>query len=176
MVSLEGKKVLFIVAPGNFRDEEFEEPFEFLSEEGASVQVASNTSHKSTGMFGAEVTPDLTIYEVNPFDYDAVVFIGGSGSSIYFDDQTAHKIAREAFNSNKIVAAICISVATLANAGILTNKRATSFDSVADVIKRGGAMYTGIPVQRDGTLLTASGPSAAQQFAEELASMLGSRC
>lgn len=174
-MTLEGKKVLFIIAPGNFRDEEFEVPFKLLNEAGASVKVASNTTHKSTGMFGAEVTPDLTIYEVEPLDYSAVVFVGGGGSSIYFDDQTAHKIAREAFNNHRVVAAICIAVATLANAGILTNKRVTAFESVVPVIQRGGAMFTGNPVQRDGMLLTGIGPSAAKQFAEELIAMLGDR-
>lgn len=172
-MALEGKKVLFIIAPGNFRDEEFEVPFKLISNAGASIKVASTTTHKSTGTYGAEITPDLTIYEVIPLDFNAIVFVGGSGSSIYFDDQTAHTIAREAFNNHRIVAAICIAVATLANAGILTNKRVTAFESVMPIVQRGGAMYTGTPVQRDGMLLTAIGPSAAKQFGEELISMLG---
>lgn len=172
-MTLEGKKVLFVIAPGNFRDEEFEFPFKLLTEAGASIKVASNTTHKATGMFGAEVVPDLTIYEVNPLDYNAVLFVGGGGSSIYFDDQTAHKIARETFNNHRVIAAICIAVATLANAGILTNKRVTAFESVVPIIQRGGANYTGNAVQRDGMLLTGSGPAAAKEFAEELVDMLG---
>ncbi|MBN1288380.1 MAG: DJ-1/PfpI family protein [Actinobacteria bacterium] len=172
-MTLSEKKVLFILAPGNFRDEEFEIPFNLLMEAGAEVTVASLTTHKATGMFGTEVIPDATIYEVHPAGFDAVVFVGGSGASVFFEDLTAQMIAREAMNQRKIVGAICIAPAILANAGILANRRVTTSESVKPIVERGGGQCTGNEIQRDGNLLTGSGPAAASQFAEELISMLG---
>ncbi|MBN2168827.1 MAG: DJ-1/PfpI family protein [Actinobacteria bacterium] len=172
-MSLTGKKVLFVIAPGNFRDEEFEIPFNRLVESGAEITVASLTTHKATGMFGLEVMPDATIYEVHPSSFDAVVFIGGSGASVFFEDQTAQMIAREAMNQRKILAAICIAPAILANAGILANRRVTAFETVKPIVEREGGQCTGLEIQRDGNLLTGCGPTAALQFAEELVIMLG---
>lgn len=172
-MALSGKKVLIIVAPGNFRDEEFEIPYKRLTESGAEVTVASLSMHKATGMFGAEVMPDATIYEVNPSSFDAVFFVGGSGASVYFDDLTAQRIAREAMNQRKILAAICIAPEILANAGTLANHRVTAFESVIPAIERQGGQCTHTEVQRDGNLLTGNGPQAAAKFAEELAHMLG---
>jgi putative intracellular protease/amidase len=40
--------------------------------------------------------------------YDAVIFVGGSGSEIYFDHKIAQQIAREAYSKNKLLRGICI--------------------------------------------------------------------
>jgi len=70
------------------------------------------------------------------------------------------------------VAAICISPVTLARAGILKNRRATVFPTEAEELKKEGAIYTGAPVEEDGRIITASGPEAAGEFGERIASVL----
>ena len=162
------KKAVMIIAQDGFRDEELLLPKEVLDKNGIEVKIASSSLTQAKGMLGARFKPDLLIQDVNARDYDAIVFIGGAGASQYWDDPLAHKLAQDALNTNRILAAICIAPVTLAKAGVLRGKRATVWASEAGQLKAGGANYTGRNVERDGNVITASGPSAAAEFAQEL--------
>jgi len=170
--ALEGTKVLLVIAQKDFNDVEFTEPRLLLTDQGATVTVASKKKSAATGMEGAEVVPDLTLAEVKVPEYDAVVFIGGSGASVYFDDPEALAIAREAAEENKIVAAICLAPGILAKAGLLKGEDATITESRSDLLTESGANYTGPGVVESGLFVTASGPDQAQAFAEKLAELL----
>ncbi len=171
-MSLEGKNILMIIASNNFRDEEYNHPREIFEEEGAMVTVASSTKKEVTGMLGMKVTPDILISEVNIDDYDAVIFVGGMGSSEYWDDEKAHEIAKEAYEKDKVVGAICIAPVTLARAGLLKGKKATVFSSEIENIKKEGAIYTGNSVEVDGKIVTGNGPSAAKEFGKKIVELL----
>lgn len=172
MADLSEKKVLMVVAPENFRDEELKEPMDIFTRSGAEVTIASKGVNRVTGMFGAEVKVDKDLAEVNVVDYDAVIFVGGSGADVYFNDSRAHALATNAFKGGKIVGAICIAPSTLANAGLLKGKKATSFSSEKKNLVKKGANYTGAAVERDGRIITGRGPEAAEEFGNEVASAL----
>jgi protease I len=167
-MTAEGKKAVLIIAYNNFRDEEFLEPKKVLESAGVDVSVASSSLGTAKGMLGATADPDMLIDDINVSDYDAVVFIGGSGSSEYFDNPVAHSIAQEAAESGKLLAAICIAPSTLANAGLLAGKKATSYSSEEGNLRSKGAMFTGSGVESDGNIITADGPSSAEQFGQAL--------
>jgi protease I len=169
---LTGKKVVMIIAPENFRDEELIEPQNVLTEEGAEVKVASVSLKTCKGMLGAQVKPDMVISDIIPEKWDAIILVGGSGASKYWDDSTVHAILNEAVKQNKIVGAICIAPVTCANAGILKGKKATVFETEASRLKDKGAEYTGASVQRDGRIITANGPQSAKEFGEAIAAAL----
>lgn len=169
MRKLQGKKILMVIASDNFRDEEYRRPRNIFEKEGAKVTVGSSGLNISNGVKGMEkVKPDILLKDVLISDYDAVVFVGGKGSREYFDDPAAHNIAKEMLNKNKIVSAICIGTVILANAGLLNNKKAAVFESEIDTIKNKGAIYTGMPVEQDGRIITANGPEAADEFANKI--------
>lgn len=166
--ALAPRQVVMIISHGQFRDEELLRPKEILESHGISVKVASTSLSEASGVLGARVKPDALLNEVRARDYSAIIFVGGPGASAYWDDPVAQRVAQEAFNSNRVVAAICIAPVTLANAGILKSKRATVWPDYADKLTANGAVYTGRKVERDGNIITASGPEAAAEFAEEL--------
>ncbi|MFH1578198.1 MAG: DJ-1/PfpI family protein [Candidatus Omnitrophota bacterium] len=166
------KRAVMIIAENNFRDEELLEPKKILEDAGINVLVASLTQADSAGMLGAKVKPDMKLADINVEEFDAVIFVGGSGASIYWDNPIAHKIARDAYSANRIVAAICIAPVTLAKAGLLKGKKATVWPSEAEKIKSAGAVYTAGDVERDGFIITASGPLAASMFGEEVRNAL----
>jgi protease I len=170
---LAGKNAVMIIAHRNFRDEELMEPKAALEAKGVKVTVACSRLAKAEGMLGAAVTPDVLLKDVKAADYDAVIFVGGPGASEYFDDATAHKIAQDAVAQGKVLGAICIAPATLANAGVLRGKNATCYSSQSRALEKNGAMYTRAPVQRDGKIITAEGPSAAGKFGEAIIEALG---
>ena len=172
MQSAKGKKAVMIIASNNFRDEELLKPKEVLEKNGVTVTVASSSLKEAKGMLGAKVKPDILFTNINVAEYDTVIFVGGSGADEYWDDPTAHKIANDADNAKKIVGAICIAPVTLAKAGLLKNKKATTYSSTVKDIKSAGANYTGADVERDGNIITASGPAAAQKFGETIVKAL----
>jgi len=172
MQPIKGKKVVMIIAKNNFRDEELLEPKAILEKNGASVTIASSSLKESTGMLGAKVTPDMIFTDISVDDFDAVIFVGGSGSSEYWENATAHKIAKDANTANKIVGAICIAPVTLAKAGLLKGKKATTYSSTVNDIKSQGANYTGAGVEKDGNIITADGPKSAKKFGETIVKAL----
>ncbi len=164
----EGKKVVMIIAPKNFRDEELLKTKDILTKAGATVKVASTSLDTAIGMLGARVGVDLLLDSLKVADYDGVVFVGGTGASQYWEDVKAHSIAQEAYRSGKVLGAICIAPVTLANAGLLQGKKATVWRSEQGKIEAKGAVYTGSPVQVDGRIITANGPTAAEEFGKAI--------
>lgn len=176
-VSLSGKKILMIIAPRDFRDEELLIPKEYFENLGATVLVASKELDVCKGMLGAQIKPDLALRDVNIDDFDAVVFVGGAGVPVYYNDPEALRIAREAYEKGKVVGAICLAPGILASAGILNGKKATVWWTPQhtlgrDLLVRNGATLVDEPVVVDGRVVTANGPNAARAFAEAIAQLL----
>jgi len=173
----EGKKVLMVIAPDKFRDEELFNTREELEKEGAVITVASRSTGVISGMLGGSAVADKALKDINVSEYDAVVFIGGVGAQEYYQDTTALGLAKEAYQEGKIVGAICIAPGILAKAGILAGKRATIWDdparSYSTILEEGGATYTGEDLTVDGKIVTANGPAAARAFGRKLAELLG---
>ncbi|MFC1697538.1 DJ-1/PfpI family protein [Nanoarchaeota archaeon] len=164
------KSALFIIAQDKFRDDELEIPYLALKDAGIDVKVASITNEMSKGMLGKEIIPDLIVKEVKIQDYDAIIIVGGSGAPELADHIEVISLLNNAKNSNKIIAAICFGPVVLAKAGILENKRATVFatDDSQKALIEGGAHLIRQNVVRDDNIITANGPSASEQFANEL--------
>lgn len=171
-MNLSGKKVLMVLAPKDFRDEEYLKPREVFEKAGFKVEVASLGVKQATGAYGATTKVDYDLKDVEATDYEAVVFVGGAGSSIYFDNETAKDLAKTAFGQGKVVAAICIAPSILANAGLLQGRRATCFSSQADNLRARGTVYTDESVTVDGKIVTANGPQAAFDFGQMVAKLL----
>ena len=166
------RRILMVVAQRDFRDEEYQEPKEVFQEYGSKVVTCSERKGEAIGKLGLKTWASTSLDEVSPRDYEAIVFVGGEGSSDYFHNQEALNLAREGFEAGKVIGAICIAPSILANAGILQGKKATSFSSQRENLESHGAIYTGIAVEVDGKIVTADGPIAAQAFGEKIVELL----
>ena len=117
------KKAVLIIAYRNFQDKEYSVTREVLENGGMEVKTAASQKGIAEGVFGLKAGVDLLVAEVNPVDFDAVVFIGGGGALDYLDNKISYNLASETINQNKILAAICIAPVILAKAGLLKNKK-----------------------------------------------------
>ncbi len=177
---LNGKRIAIIIAPENFRDEEFQIPYNYFTERKAQVDVFSTKKGTARGMFGATVSVNKTIDELNVSEYDAIVFVGGAGTPIVRKEERALEIAREAAEQDKVLAAICWAPTILAKAGVLEGKKASVWVGVDneyrmrtdEVLKKYGAIFTGEGYTVDGNIVTATGPAEAENFAKEIAALL----
>jgi protease I len=164
---INGSKILMVIAPEQFRDEELLEPKRIFTEEGAQVTVASTKAGPAKGMLGATATPDCLIKDARPADFDAIVVVGGMGSPEYlWENNELHTILQQAVRDDKVVASICLSGAVLAKAGVLQNKQATVWEMPESLaaLQQGKATYKKQPVVQDGRIITANGPEAAAEF------------
>ena len=171
------KKIAMIIAFQDFRDEEYFIPKNIFLGEGAQVQTVSSKKGKALGSYGGVIEVDLTLEELNIADFDAIVFVGGSGAAKYMNDERCWQIANQVVSEGKVLGAICVAPAILARAGVLKNKKATVWSSTLDksavkILKEEGANYQSDPVVVDGKIVTALGPQAARKFAETIVRVL----
>lgn len=157
-------KALMIIAHEQFRDEEYLEPKKVLAENGVEVTTASWDLGVAIGKLGAQAEININISDADTEDYDVIIFVGGPGSKKYWDNLIAHRIAKEAIEYNKALAAICSASIILARAGVLKDKKATCYKGDVEELKKEGAIYTGNPVEQDGLIITADGPGSAADF------------
>lgn len=164
---------LMVIAPKVFRDEEYAEPKRVMEAHGVSVTTASTEPGECIGKLGMRATATVSVSDAADSDWDAVVFVGGGGAQVFFDDPDAHRLARRQAEQGKLLAAICIAPSTLAHAGLLQGVHATAFPSQESDLRAHGAIWTGEPVTVDGLIVTANGPESATEFGEELVAALG---
>lgn len=167
------KSVLMVIAPEGFRDEEYAHPKEVLESRGALVTTASTRPGRCVGKLGAIAEATLSVAEADALEFDAVVFVGGPGARVYFDDPYAHALARAARVNGKVLGAICIAPSILARAGLLHGWPATAFETQQTDLEEHGAIWTGEPVTVAGHVITANGPDAAHDFGVAVADALG---
>jgi protease I len=160
-------KVL-IISADNFEDMELLVPYYRMLEEGHDVDIASMRKGKIKGIKGYEVEANKALKDVNPEDYDILILPGGKAPEAIRKEQTALAIARDFFDKNKPVAAICHGPQTLISAGLMKGKHATSYRSVAPEMKEAGADYEDKEVIVDGNLITSRQPSDLPAFMREI--------
>ncbi len=180
-MKLENKKILMIISPSNFRDEEFEIPYKKFIENGADVTVASLKKGIAKGMFGAEFDVKTILSEVNEKDYDGIVFVGGAGVPDVRADLRAIEIAKNS-TDRKVLAAICWAPTILAKAGAVKGKKTTVWlgddpeynMKTSEVMTSFGAEFSGGSVVEDDNIITGNGPDAAEEFAQKIILKLSS--
>jgi protease I len=174
------KRALFILMPKNFQDFEFNIPYTTLKSKGHSVDVAGLEPGEAKGSKELRHTPNLQLSELTNKDfdlYDALVVPGGPGSTQYLWDNKQIQDAVQYFNSkNKLVAFICYASIIPAQTGILNGKQATVYptDEAKDIFSHHNVEFVdqGVVTLKDEKIITAQGPNFAQDFANEIVSML----
>lgn len=166
------KKIVFVTAPENFRDEEYIEPKNIFEQAGISVTTASTIVGTLYGKIKIKTESQMLVKDIKVEDFDGIFFVGGMGSSVYFEDTSVHKLVWDFYNANKIVSAICIAPTILANSGVLKGKKATVFPDGEPALINGGAIYTANDVEIDGNIITGNGPQSATEFAKQFLTLL----
>ena len=100
--------------------------------------------------------------------YNGVIFCGGVGSIGLARHPDALRLAREASDQDKLVAAWGESVAILGQAGILRKRKVTGAASLAPSLRAAGARYTGVQVQVDGKIVTGLDEACGLRFGKAL--------
>ncbi len=168
-------KALMIIAQNGYQPKEYGVPKEILENAGIEVITASKKVGICQGMDKTTTEATISIDDINVSDYDAIIFVGGSGAVQFHKDVEAHLTCQEAINRGKVLAAICIAPLTLAYADVLEGKKVTVWNEdnmQSAILERQGAIYTGNEVEVDGKIITANGPQAAETFGKKILELL----
>lgn len=114
---ISGKSILMVVAFEGFKDKEYFTPKQYFFSAGAeTVLTASNQTGDAVGTEGGKVPVNLILKDVNVSDFDAIVFVGGSGVPKYLYNEDVYRIASNALNQGKVLGAIAEAQVLLKNA------------------------------------------------------------
>ena len=172
MKRLDGKKVAILVADG-FEQDEMTKPREALDKAGARTFIVSPENRKvrgwSGGNWGDSFDVDVGLAEANPEDYDALLLPGGvkNPDTLRMDDD-AVAFAKAFFEAGKPVGAICHGPWLLINAGVVSGRRVTSYESIQMDLKNAGAEWVDEEVVTDNGLVTSRKPSDIPAFSAKL--------
>jgi len=168
-------RILSIIAQKGFQDIEYAESRKAIEGAGIKVDVASVSASTAVGKLGANVKPDLAIKDADMSKYDAIMIIGGPGAPELGNHPEIFKLLKQAEDSKKVIAAICIAPVILAKGEFLKYKKATVWNGdglQSAFIERAGAIYTGEEVTVDGLIVTGDGPDAAAKFGKAVADLV----
>lgn len=124
------------------------------------------------GSHGIIVVADKCFTDVNIDSYDAIILPGGMpGAKNLKEDMRVIEAIKKFYGEDKIIAALCAAPIVLAEAGIIENKKVTSFPSFKDQL--GSCSYLEDIVVEQENIITSRGPATAIYFALKLAERLG---
>lgn len=169
------KTALLVIAQNGYQDVELAGTQNALLAAGFEVTLASSEAGPCIGKFGGSEEALFAVREVDALSYDVLAFIGGPGAGVFKDDPAMLDLIKRRAATGKLLGAICIAPTALAVAGVLDGKRSAVWDdgqgTQIKLLEQHGATYTGDRVTVDGTIVTANGPEAAEEFGQALAKM-----
>ncbi len=128
---------------------------------------------------GLKVKPDVLLGDVDPNDFDAVAIPGGFESQGFFEEAFSDSVLQtlRAFDGGqKPVASICVGALPLAKSGILSGKRATTYNIMGDKrrnqLAEFGANVVDAVIVVDDNKITSTSPATAIDVALTLVEKL----
>jgi len=125
------------------------------------------------------VCPEIEFDKIDAMDFDALAIPGGFENAGFYEDAYDERflnLIREFDKENKIIASICVAALPIGKSGVLTNRKATSYD-LMDGLRRKQLADFGANVQDemivvDKNVITSTGPSTGLDVAFRLLEML----
>lgn len=166
------KNALIILPATEFNETEFSVVKSKLTAAGISVFIASDTSGLCIGSKGLKIKADVSFYNINAGNFDAIVIIGGKGVLKYADNEILLSAVRSFNDRRKIVSSICAAAVVLAHAGVLKDVPVTAYPETESELLKYGAEFTGEPVVVHKNIITGKNPAAAVDFTDALISCI----
>ena len=157
------------MATDGFEQSELLEPRRALDEAGARTEVVSPKERSIKGWnhqeWGQEVAVDVPLKQAKAEHYDGLLLPGG----VMNPDQlrlepAAVEFVRKFFEAGKPVAAICHGPQLLIEAGVVHDRRLTSYPSLKTDLQNAGAEWVDEVVVVDQGLVTSRKPDDIPQF------------
>ncbi|KJU83030.1 DJ-1 family protein [Candidatus Magnetobacterium bavaricum] len=158
------ERVLLLLAEG-FEELEAVTIVDVLRRAEIDIVMAGLGDGVMTSARRIKIVPDMQLEDVDIDQFDMVVLPGGQpGTDNLAKDERVIRIIRTMNEKGKYTAAICAAPYVLSEAGVLADKRATSYPTFQERLKA-AEVVKDQRVVRDGTVITSCGPGTAIDFA-----------
>jgi len=169
---LEGMKVAIMVTD-DFEEVELTEPKRALDEAGAETVIVAPHGGRVQGFKhdtkADSFQVDKTLSEVGPDDFDAVVLPGGAlNADALRVDKKAQEMVQGIDRAQKPIAVICHGPWLLVSAGLTKGRRMTSYHTIQDDLKNGGALWEDSETVRDRNWVSSRSPRDLPAFNREM--------
>jgi protease I len=169
---LQGKKVA-IVAADMVEQVELVEPRKALEEAGAQTDLISIKPGEIQGFNhfdpADKLKVDRTIEEAQASEYDALLIPGGVGNPDQLrGDENVVAFVRDFFQAGKPVAAICHGPWVLVEAGVVRDRKLTSWPTLQTDIRNAGGNWVDQEVVVDEGLVTSRKPDDIPAFNKKM--------
>lgn len=145
---------------------------DILRRAGIQVITAGLEAGPVRASRGTVLMPDTTLEDALQNEFDMIVLPGGMpGSEHLKNDKRVIAALQKMAADGKYTAAICAAPMALHAAGLLQDRKATSFPGVLDAMP-GSHTYMNDRVVVDGRIVTSKGPGTAMDFALTLVELL----
>jgi len=171
---LNDRRIAILIAPRGTEEPEFVQPKQAVENAGGSVTVVSFESGEAQTVnndldAGGTYAINATFDEVSASDFDGLVIPGGTvGADKLRANDDAVAFVRSFFEQKKPVGAICHGPWVLAEADVLTDRRATSYHSIQTDLRNAGATWTDEEVVTDQGLITSRNPDDLPAFCDKI--------
>jgi protease I len=172
MSELANRKV-GILAEDQFEDLELWYPAIRMREAGAEVALLGTGERSYRGKRGLIAEPDATVNSGHAAELDGLIIPGGYAPDRLRRHRAVLDVVREMDALAKPIAFICHAGWVPASAGILRDRRVTSFHSIRDDLENAGARWEDRPVVIDAHLISSRGPGDLPQFCRAIIALLG---
>ena len=147
-----------------------------MTRAGIEVITAGLDEQTVKASRGLTLIPDTTIDQVLDDSFDMMVLPGGlPGADHLNNDERIHALLKRLSSEGKYTAAICAAPKVLAKAGLLEDRKATSYPGVLDKMDLPRVDVQLERVVVDGKVVTSRGPGTAMDFTLELIEKLVGR-
>lgn len=119
--------IVLFLAENNFSDIEYIKIKNRLTNEKIPFSILSISNNYCKSDKNRTLAPDLKLYNFKPFNFDALILVGGSGILNYLENDLLKKIVITFKEQNKYIAAICSAPILLDNFNILRNSEITCY-------------------------------------------------
>jgi len=137
-------------------------------EAGLKFLVAADSNNLCRSDRSIVVCKDIGFQNVHINNFESIIFIGGESVKEYWHNHLLHNILIKANSKGLLIAAICNSVFILGAAGVLKNKNCTFYSKSINELKSFGAIVSKENLVVDANIITANGPEAADEFANQI--------
>ena len=161
------KKTFIILAEG-FEEIEAFTVVDVLRRLNIICDICSVNNAEVSGSHGIKVAADNVFDKMDFDDYDVLILPGGMpGAKNLKSDQRVIKLINKFYKEHKLISAICAAPIVLQEAGIIKDRRVTSYPNFRDELK--DSIYLEDVVVQDDNIITSRGPATALEFAFKIA-------